>query len=211
MHPLRLCLGCDYHIQVGYQENVLHWEGGWALEQTPQWRGHGTEHWACPSSRSNWTMFSIQMLLELRQPGAVTTTLRMLFQCPITGIGKSDQHSCTSMPSKAVLQRTLLTSSLSSLKSALSIFMAEVLVAIFLLSSKILYLTALQLPWPGWPPTATSPMRPFLFTSSKPRKELFLVSSLNTCTKKLSPRCLRNPEFVRISSVLFTVNVWQVM
>jgi len=29
--------------QVEYQERVLHWEGGWAVEQAPQGSGHDTE------------------------------------------------------------------------------------------------------------------------------------------------------------------------
>lgn len=30
-------------VQIGYQDKVLYWEGGWALEQVPQGSGHGTD------------------------------------------------------------------------------------------------------------------------------------------------------------------------
>lgn len=69
------------------------------------------------------------------------------------------------------------------------------------------------LPWQQsrWPPTALSPMRTSLFISYKSRTAPCLISSLSTCTRKLSPRCLKeSPGSLCIICLVFLVNIWKV-
>lgn len=79
---------------------------------------------------------------------------------------------------------TSLTHSRSSLNFALFIFRVEILLALFLLSAKILNLIASRLLWPRKSEIIPQPISTSLLKSNKLRRAPFPVSSLSTCTKK---------------------------